>query len=98
VSAIGTGALSWGEARDLVISAAADPSTALGAELAGWSYPASVPQIAQVIVSAAQLGRKGSKAAGKLMPWALGAKRRETPTPKEIAKAQKEIDEEVIFT
>jgi hypothetical protein len=80
------------------MSAAADPSTALGAELAGWSYPASVPEITQVLMSSAQIGRKATKAAGKLMPWALGAKRRQTPTAREIAKAQKEIDEEVIFT
>lgn len=98
MSAIGTGALSWGEARDLVISAAADPSTALGAELAGWAYPATIPEITQVLMSSAQLGRKATKAAGKLMPWALGAKRRKAPTAEEIAKAQKEIDEEVIFT
>lgn len=98
MSSIGTEALPWGEARDLVLSAASDTSTALGAELAGWAYPAEVLQITQALVSAAQLGRKGAKAVEKLMPWALEAKRRQAPTALEIAKAQKEIDEEVIFS
>jgi len=94
---IGTDELTWGETRDLVLSVAADPATALGADLAGWSYAASVPQIAQVLVSGAKLGRKGAKVIDKLMPWNLGSKRHRQHTAAEIARAQAQMDREVIF-
>lgn len=58
------GALTWGEALLLLQSAAGDPSTHLGAELAGWAYPASQPELLTMIASIGD-----SKAAKKVMPW-----------------------------
>lgn len=97
MSSIGTEALPWGEARDLVLSAAGDPSTALGAEMAGWAYPATMPELIQTLVTAAPLGRDGMGAIRALMPWEMGRALAAVPTAADVAKALSEIDQEVRF-
>lgn len=88
------GAVSWGEARFLIEAAASDPSTVLGAELAGWAYPASTPDLISLI---AQIGNP--KASKKLMPWALENPRGTKPnaTDEEIAEAHAELDAGIVF-
>lgn len=87
------GAVSWGEALTLLQDAAGDPSTAFGAELAGWSFPATVPTLLGLI---AQVGNE--KASRRIMPWTLklsdsGAK----ATAEEIAAAQRELEDGIVF-
>lgn len=83
-------ALTWGEAQTLIHEAAGDPSTALGAELAGWSYPAAVPTL---LTLSAQLGKQSRD----VMPWVLML-RTDQATPEEVAKAITEIEEGLVFT
>jgi hypothetical protein len=87
-------AVSWGEACVLVKRAAADPSTALGAEMAGWAYPASMPELLTMI---AQIP---SKAAAKaVMPWSMKVPQEQAPaTPDEIAEASAALDADFVFT
>ena len=59
----GTTALPWPEAIHLVHAAAEDPSTALGAAIAGWDYPAEVTDLMLILAV-------GGKAAEALMPYA----------------------------
>ena len=59
----GTTALPWPEAIHLVHAAAEDPSTALGAAIAGWDYPAEVTDIMLILAV-------GGKAAEAFMPYA----------------------------
>ncbi|MBO3663736.1 hypothetical protein J5V96_09430 [Microbacterium sp. NEAU-LLB] len=89
------GALTWGEAKLLLEEAASDPSTALGAELANWAYPASLPDLLALI---AQIGNE--KAARKVMPWAM-------PSPKangsgatsdEVAAAVADLESGIVFS
>jgi hypothetical protein len=83
--------LTWGEAHTLLVEAAADPSTALGAKLAGWAYPASIPQL---LVLIAHTG----KASKKVMPWALKVPRAEDQaTPDEVAAAQADLEDGIVF-
>lgn len=87
-------ALSWGEAIVLIEEASADPSTALGAELAGWAYPATMPQLLTMI------GAIGSeRASRKVMPWALSSPRSNQPkaTTEEVAIAQAELEDGIVF-
>ncbi|MFF7683160.1 hypothetical protein ACFZA2_10395 [Microbacterium sp. NPDC007973] len=85
------GAVSWGEARDLINEAAADPGTQLGAKLAGWAYPASIPQLLMLV---AQTG----KASKKVMPWALKTPRAEDQaSPDEVAAAQASLEDGIVF-
>lgn len=86
------GGLSWGEASLLLESAAADPSTLLGAELAEWAYPASLPDL---ISLAAQVGDK--KAFKKIAPWTLGAQNNSGVTEAEIQAAQDALGDSMIF-
>lgn len=97
MSSIGTEAFPWAEAISLIMSAAADPSCALGADIAGWAYPAAMTQIIQTIFLAAPLGRPGLKALKKLMPWSAQTKKPKV-SAQEFAQAQKEIECEVIFS
>lgn len=92
ISDLGDG-LTWGEARDLIHEAAADPGTHLGAKLAGWSYPATTRQLLSLI---AELGPKASK---KLVPWVLPDPRRTTTTADaaEIAEAQADMEAGLVF-
>lgn len=87
-------AVSWGEARILITEAASDPSTHLGAELAGWAYPASMRQLLSLM---AQVGDQ--KAAKQLMPWAMKNPRSndDTATADEIATAQAELEDGIVF-
>lgn len=78
----------WGEAKLLIESAAQDPSTALGATLADWAYPASMPDLLALI---AQIGNE--KASKKVMPWAMaGRASASKATADEIAEAHAELD------
>ena len=86
------GALRWGEARLLIEAAAGDPGTALGAELAGWAYPASTKDL---ISLTAQIG--DPKASKRVMPWAL-QRPASTATPDEVAVAQAQLEDEIVFT
>lgn len=87
------GALRWGEARDLIRAAAEDSSTAFGAELADWAYPASMPELLSV---AAQIG--DWKAARKVMPWAMARPGHTTATEEEIAAAEAALEAGIIFS
>lgn len=88
-------AVTWGEARILLEEAAADPSTAFGAELAGWAYPASMPTLIGI---AAQIG--DPKQSRKVMPWTLKNPRRTGPqaTPDEVAAATAQLEDGIVFT
>lgn len=86
------GALRWGEARLLLEAAAGDPGTALGAELAGWAYPASIRDL---ISLTAQIG--DPKASKRVMPWAL-QRPATAATSDEVAVAQAELEDEIVFT
>ena len=59
----GTTALPWPEAIHLVHAAAEDSSTALGAAIAGWDYPAEVTDLMLILAV-------GGKAAEAFMPYA----------------------------
>jgi len=85
--------VSWGEAKLLIEEYASDPSTHFGAELAGWSYPASTPELISLI---AQI--RDEKASKKLMPWTLKTKADPKATPDEVAEAQAELDEGIVFS
>lgn len=89
------GAVSWGEARILLEEASADPSTAFGAELAGWAYAASMPTLIGI---AAQIG--DPKQSRKVMPWVLTSHRSGKPqaTAEEVALAQAELEDGIVFT
>lgn len=87
------GAVTWGEAKDLIYAAAEDPSTAFGAELAGWAYPASIPDLLSI---AAQIG--DWKAARKVMPWAMARPGHTTATEEEIAAAEAALEAGIIFS
>lgn len=87
------GAVTWGEARELIYAAAADPSTAFGAELADWAYPASMLELLSM---AAQVG--DWKAARKVMPWAMARPGKTTATEEEIAAAEAALEQGIIFS
>lgn len=88
------GALSWGEAKLLLEAAAGDPATALGADLAGWAYPASTPVLISLV---AQIGNP--TASKRLMPWALTNPRskKSDATAEEIAAATAELEDGIVF-
>lgn len=86
------GALRWGEARLLIEAAAGDPSTVFGAELAGWAYPASTKDL---ISLTAQIG--DPKASKRVMPWAL-QRPASAATADEVAVAQAQLEDEIVFT
>ena len=87
--------LSWGEAKLLIREAANDPSTALGAELAGWAYPASLRELLSLM---AQIGNQ--QAANKVMPWAMKdpRQRESRATPDEIAAATAQLEDDIVFS
>lgn len=94
LSDLGDG-VTWGEAKTLLEEAAADGATPFGAELAGWAYPASIPQLLSLV---AQVG--DWKAAKKVMPWAMEGIRKRTPqaTAAEVAAADAALEAEIVFT
>lgn len=65
----------------------------LGAKLAGWSYPASVPQILTLI---AQIG--DPKASRKVMPWTLRLGAEPAATDEELAEATAALEDGIVFT
>lgn len=89
------GAVTWGEARLLLEEASADTATALGAELAGWAYRASLPDLLSII---AQIGDQ--KASRKVMPWVMKNPRttEAKATPDEIAVATAEMESGIVFS
>ena len=88
------GAVSWGEALTLIESAAGDASTALGAELASWAYPATIPELISLV---AQIGDQ--KASKKLMPWSneMKPQRREIATETEVLEASEILEGNISF-
>lgn len=82
----------WGEAKLLLEGAADDTSTPLGAELAGWAYPASTLQLLTLIASIGD-----QNAAKKLMPWAL-PKNEPRADAAEVAEAQAALEDGLIFS
>lgn len=93
LSDLGDG-LTWGEARILIEDAASDPSTALGAELAGWAYQATMPQLLSLV---AQVGDK--RASRRVMPWVMERPGRgEAPSADEVAAAEAALEAEYVFT
>ena len=93
LSDLGDG-LSWGEAKLLIEEAAADPSTAFGAALAGWAYPASLRELLSLM---AQIGNQ--KAANSVMPWVMKDPRRHESqaTPDEVAAATAALEDGIVF-
>lgn len=88
--------VTWGEARTLIEEAAADGGTAIGAELAGWAYPASIRQLIEL---SALIGSQ--KVAKQVMPWAMENPRRkqkDQPTADEVAAAQAELEAGIVFS
>ena len=87
-------AVLWGEAKLLIEEASVDPATALGAELAGWAYPASLPDLLSLI---AQIG--DAKASRGVMPWAMTDPRAKTTraTPDELAAAEAALEGDFVF-
>lgn len=92
LSDLGDG-LTWGEARLLLEEAASDPSTALGADLAGWAYPATTPML---ISLSAQINDRS--AAKRLMPWEMGSSgTKHGASDEELAAAQAELNAGIVF-
>lgn len=89
------GAVTWGEAFHLLEAAASDPSTVLGATLAGWAYPAATPELISMI---AQIGDK--RASRRVMPWELENPRRRKPTAtaEEVAEATAALEDGIVFS
>ncbi len=87
------GGVSWGEAKLLLEAAVEDTGTALGAELAGWAYPASVPTLIGIIAQV-----RDPKASRGLMPWVLQVSgRRPTVSDEELAAARAELEGGIVF-
>lgn len=77
----------WSEACDLLEIALDDTSTPIAAALAGWRYPASIPDL---VAMASRLGEKGKS----VLPW------EHPPTPPsevEIRQAHDELLTEIKF-
>ena len=80
----------WAEAADLIEIASQDTSTQLFAGLAGWSYPASRPDL---FLLQAQLG----EAAAGVMPWATRDGEIEQVTDEEIRAAHENLLAKIHF-
>ncbi|MDI9889976.1 hypothetical protein [Microbacterium sp. IEGM 1404] len=89
------GGLTWGEAHTLLVEAASDTGTALGAELAGWAYPANLRELITMI---ATIGDR--KASQKVMPWVMKNPRGavSNASAAEIAEAQAELEDDIVFS
>jgi hypothetical protein len=85
--------VTWGEVLALVRVAMSDPSTYLGAEVRGFSYPASMAEMVQIS------GMFG-KSAKRVLPFDPDTLEREAqrPTDTEVARAEAEAAEEIIFS
>lgn len=92
LSDLGDG-LTWGEAKILLEEYASDPSTHLGAALAGWAYPASTPDLIALI---AQI--RDEKASKKLMPWVLKLSPKQSAPAAEVALAEAELESGIVFS
>ena len=80
-------AVPWAEMISLARSAASDPSTELGAAVAGWSYPASMIDLLGIV---ADFGRQASK----VFPF---KQTRPSASADEVAAAQAELEESIQF-
>ena len=87
-------AVSFGEAAALAEIAASDTSTRLGAELAGWAFPADMRWIID-------MSARHGKESKRLMPWTLGEAQRERealrPSAEDIAEAEQALDDNIII-
>ena len=81
--AAGTTTLPWPEALALTQHALADTSCPLGAEEAGWDYPASVIDVVRLLTTADS--RESLRAVKKMLPFDVDAEIR--------AKAAQEVEE-----
>lgn len=73
----------------MIDAAAADPSTTLGAHMAGWSYKATTPEL---LMLAATAGKRSAE----IMPWAIRTP--EQSSPAEVAAALEQLEDEIVFT
>nr|DAF39157.1 MAG TPA: hypothetical protein [Caudoviricetes sp.] len=80
----------WAEAKALVLDALADASTALGAEHAGWEYPA---RTVDLLIVNALLGEDASK----VMPYQENASAEEPTSQSEVAAALAALEESIII-
>ena len=86
---IGIGrSLSWGEACDLLDAALDDSTTPLFAAVAGWDWPASMPEILSIV------GTFG-KEAHKVLPFNEDAP---TVSDAEVAAAHESLQQHIRFT
>ncbi|APZ81752.2 putative tail assembly chaperone protein [Rathayibacter phage NCPPB3778] len=86
------GRLKWGEAFLLVEAAISDPGTFLGAEMAGWAYPAKTIELLSLITAASD-----PKATDKIMPWAM-ARSEKSATVEEVEKANADLESGIVFS
>lgn len=93
---IGSDRLTWGEAYLLLKAAATDTSTRLGAELAGFAYPASMPQLYMLLATISD-----RDAAMSIMPWSVREreeqKKAHAVTQSEMDVAAAALDAEIVI-
>lgn len=80
----------WAEAKALILDAIADASTTLGAEHAGWEYPA---RTVDLLIVNALLGED----ARKVMPYPENASAEEPTSQAEVAAALAALEESIII-
>lgn len=80
----------WAEAKALILDAIADASTKLGAEHAGWEYPA---RTVDLLIVNALLGEDASK----VMPYKDHAPAEEQTSQAEVAAALAALEESIII-
>ena len=83
------GATTWGELVALTRAALNDPSTRLGAEAAGWKYPATEPEIFGLI---ADYGKR----VRKILPFDLDAAVSDASRA-EVDAANAELEQSIII-
>jgi hypothetical protein len=79
--------LPWSEACDLLEDALSDTATPIAAALAGWRYPASIPDL---VAMASQVGEEGKS----VLPWNHPPA---PPSEAEIKQAHDELLGEIRF-
>lgn len=81
------GATTWGELVALTREALTDPATRLGAKAAGWSYPATNPELLRIV---ADFGKRAHKVLP--LPREGGA-----VSQAEADTAAAELEESIVF-
>lgn len=88
--------VSWDEADALTHSALEDTATPLAAAFNGWAYPASMPQLLQMAMSA-----PSRKAFESMAPWTLGRdqkrRREQEISDDDRKKALAHLEASVVF-